>query len=521
MTLSQADFDPPADTAAVEGRRLFLAEGLSLIRLALPIMLIALVNMGMSITDTAMVSLLFGADALAAVAVGSDLYSILFYLGAGTLAGLAPSYASAVVRSDPTERARLERIGQCAVALLAMLLVPLLWSAPDWLAALELDPALLGQGRGYTRAMALTLLPMLGVALYRTILTAAERPTVFLWVTLAMLPVNAAANYALMTGAGPVPAFGPTGAALTTLCVATMSLLVLVLVARCTRPCGRVASLGPAVDWRGLLSVLRVGLPIGIATVAEVGVFLGATIYAATLGSADVAAHTLALRTAGVAYAVPTALLQAAMIRMARAEAHDDPAARGAVTASGLCLALVAGSTLFGALMLGARPLAEGFFDESPEGLAAAALAIGLLMLLGLMELLAGPGSTAAGLLRGRRETRAPMLYILVGHWLVGVPVGLYLCEAQARGITGVWIGLAAGTLVSTLLTLRHVGRPPRERPAADGDVSCTPPVPRSYWRSRSSAPTPKPTIITRANMALSKPMERATRPVSASPPGA
>ena len=61
-------------------------------------MLIALVNMGMSITDAAMVSVLFGADALAAVAVGSDLYSILFYLGAGTLAGLAPFYAASVVQ---------------------------------------------------------------------------------------------------------------------------------------------------------------------------------------------------------------------------------------------------------------------------------------------------------------------------------------------------------------------------------------------------------------------------------------
>ena len=454
MTLSQIDFAPPADLAPVVDRRLLLEEGRSLIRLALPIMLIALVNMGMSITDAAMVSALFGADALAAVAVGSDLYSILFYLGAGTLAGLSPFYAAAVVRADPTERVRLERIGQVAVALLAVVLVPVLWTAPDWLGALGLDPALLDQGRGYTQVMALTLVPMLGVAFYRTILTAAEKPKVFLWVTLTMLPVNAAANYVLMTGAGPAPDFGPTGAALATLLVATTSLLVLALVARRSRPRGMVASAGPAVDWGGLASVLRVGLPIGVATVAEVGVFLGATIYAATLSAADVAAHTLALRTAGVAYAVPTALLQAAMIRMARAETLGDPAIRRAVTASGLGLALLAGAILFGALTLGAQPLADGFFDDGAEGLAAAGLAVGLLMLLGVMELMAGPGSTAAGLLRGRKDTRAPMLYTLVGNWVVGAPLGLYLCEAQGLGITGIWIGLAAGTLISTLLTL-------------------------------------------------------------------
>jgi len=267
------------------------------------------------------------------------------------------------------------------------------------------------------------------------------------------------ANYVLMTGAGPAPDFGPTGAALATLLVATLSLLVLVLVARRSRPSERKASSHPVVDWRGLASVLRVGLPIGIATVAEVGVFLGATIYAATLSAADVAAHTLALRTAGVAYAVPTALLQAAMIRMARAESVGDPQLRRAVTASGLGLSLIAGATLFGALMLGARPLADGFFGEGAQGLAAAGLAFGLLMLLGVMELMAGPGSTAAGLLRGRKDTRAPMLYTLIGHWVIGVPLGLILCEAQGLGIAGIWIGLAAGTLVSTLLTLGRLGR--------------------------------------------------------------
>ncbi len=345
MTISQFDFARPSGIVPAAGIGILVREGRSLIRLALPIMLIGLVNMGMSITDAAMVSVLFGADALAAVAVGSDLYSILFYLGAGTLAGLAPFYAASVVRSDPMDRARLERIGQLVVALLAVVLVPALWTAPDWLGALGLDPGLLDQGRGYTQVMALTLVPMLGVAFYRTILTAAEKPKVFLWVTLAMLPVNAAANYVLMTGAGPAPDFGPTGAAIATLLVATMSLLILVLVARRSRPRGKAVPTGPAVDWNGLAAVLRVGLPIGIATVAEVGVFLGATIYAATLSAADVAAHTLALRTAGVAYAVPTALLQAAMIRMARAETLGDPEIRRAVTTSGLGLSLIAGAT--------------------------------------------------------------------------------------------------------------------------------------------------------------------------------
>jgi hypothetical protein len=34
------------------------------------------------------------------------------------------------------------------------------------------------------------------------------------------------------------------------------------------------------------------------------------------------------------------------------------------------------------------------------------------------------------------------------------VPLGLALCELWGFGILGIWMGLAAGTLVTTVLTL-------------------------------------------------------------------
>jgi MATE family multidrug resistance protein len=300
--------------------------------------------------------------------------------------------------------------------------------------------------------MALTLLPMLGVVLCRTMLTAAEKPRVFLQVTLAMLPLNAVANYVLMTGTGSAPALGIAGAGVSSFLVATASLAVLAIVARGV---GTGAGAAP-VDWRGLLAVLRVGLPVGVTAVAEVGVFLGATIYAATLGAADVAAHTLALRTAGVAYAIPTALLQAVMVRMARAETLGDPAMRRAVVTSGMGLSLVAGIAALATLGLGSDALAHGFFGQGAASVTAA-LASGLLVLLAFMEFVGTPGSAAAGLLRGRKDTRAPMLFSLAGNWAVGAPIGIYLCEVEAMGITGVWIGLLAGMIVTTLLTLARL----------------------------------------------------------------
>ncbi|MGL4237656.1 MATE family efflux transporter [Tabrizicola sp.] len=391
MSTLQTDIGPAPGIAARVRPRLIIEEGRALLRLAAPIMLISLVNMGMSVTDTAMISAMFGAEALASVAVGSDLYSVLFYLGAGVLAGLSPFYTAAALRKDPAELARLARIGFAVVALLASVLVVVVWTAPNWLKSLGLDPVLLDAGQGYTRAMALTLVPMLGVALYRTILTAAEKPKVFLKVTLAMLPLNAVGNWVLMTGIGPFPDLGPTGAGVSTLIVATTTLIVLALVAGDATTRNTRKPKTSTVDWGGLVTVLRVGLPIGIATVGEVGIFLAATIYAATLGAEEVAAHTLTLRTAGVAYAIPTAILQAAMVRMGRAETLGLPSIRSAVTASSLILSLGFGALLCLALTLGAGTIAYGFFDDSPTGLATAGIALGLLMILGVTELIVGP----------------------------------------------------------------------------------------------------------------------------------
>lgn len=423
-------------------------------RLATPIAAIALVSMGMSVTDTAMVARLFGAEALAAVAVGSDLYSILYYFGAGILGGLAPFYTAAVVRGDTNAKVRLQRTGWVGVLLVAVILVPIVWSAPDWLRPMGIDPALLDQGRGYTQAMALTLLPMLGVVLYRTMLTAAERPRVFLCVTLAMLPLNAGFNYILMIGAGPIPGLGVTGAGVSSFVVATAILVVLAVIGRVKT----TTSESIRFDWSELFAVLRVGLPIGITAVAEVGVYLGATIYAATLGAADAAAHVLVLRVAGVAYAIPMALLQAAMVRMARAEALADPALQHAVIRSSIWLGLAGGVFLFACLAATAGPLAETFLGQDQLG-ATAGLAAGLLLLLGVIELFESPCLAAAGILRGRKDTRAPMLFTIAGNWVIGAPLGIYLCEVQQMGITGVWTGLLVGMVVTTLLTLTRLAQ--------------------------------------------------------------
>lgn len=433
----------PDDGRRVSRRipRLDGAEAAAILRLASPIAMVALVNMAMSVTDTVMVAS-FGTGPLAAVAVASDFYSIVFYFAASILGGLAPAYAAASAANDALRLRRLRSAGWIIAGAAALIAVPAVWASPAWLVWVGIAPELLAPGAGYARAMALTLLPMLAVAVLRLRLTAIEQPGQMLRVTLIALPLNAVLNHLAMHGVGTWQGLGVTGAGVASLVLGCFIALCLL------RACVRAGDAGCArVAWAEVAATARVGLPIGVATVAEVGVFLGATLYVATLSAEDVAAHALALRMAGITYAASLGLLQATMTRVARAERSG--AAR--VFATSLGLSLVAGAALFAALMVAARPVAVALLGDGRE---AAALAVSLIMLLALAELFGPLAAAAGGLLRGLRDTRPAMICALAGNWGVAAPLGIWLSGPFGLGAAGVWTGLAAGSIAASLGTV-------------------------------------------------------------------
>ena len=52
------------------------------------------------------------------------------------------------------------------------------------------------------------------------------------------------------------------------------------------------------------------------------------------------------------------------------------------------------------------------------------------------------------GALRGAGDTRTPMFWNLIGYWVLGLPVGYYLCFHAGHGAPGLWIGLSVGLIV-------------------------------------------------------------------------
>jgi MATE family multidrug resistance protein len=50
----------------------------------------------------------------------------------------------------------------------------------------------------------------------------------------------------------------------------------------------------------------------------------------------------------------------------------------------------------------------------------------------------------------------------LIGYWVVGLPLGLWLGFHQKMGAVGLWIGLAAGLLIAGVSLITVWGRATR-----------------------------------------------------------
>jgi MATE family multidrug resistance protein len=214
----------------------------------------------------------------------------------------------------------------------------------------------------------------------------------------------------------------------------------------------------------------RLGLPIGLTIMAEVGVFSASTLVVGLIGASALEGHAIALQIASLAFMVPLGLGQAATVRVGQAFGARDPlaVARAGWSAFGITI----GFALLSAMTMIAAPrlLIAPFIDiEAPANTATVALAVTLLRIAAIFQIFDASQATLANMLRGLHDSRWPLVIALLGYWAVGAPLGVALGFGTRLGAIGVWIGLATGlAVVAVLLLARWIGSAQRGFVAAD-----------------------------------------------------
>jgi len=194
---------------------------------------------------------------------------------------------------------------------------------------------------------------------------------------------------------------------------------------------------------------------------AEGALFGGAALLMGILGVKEVAAHAVALNIASLTFQVPLGVAQAATIRVGMAFGARNPAwiARAGRVALAVGAATMAVSAI--AMWIAPRLFVSAYLDVSdPANAAVVHLAISYLAVAAVFQLVDGVQVVAAAILRGLQDTRVPMLVALFGYWVVGFGIAVALGFRTPLAGVGIWIGLAAGLLVvSILLTWRWNAR--------------------------------------------------------------
>lgn len=420
----------------------------ALLRLAAPLALAQAGQAVMGLVDTAVLGRV-SEVAQGAAGVGNGLCMAFNVIGLGVMLAFDPLVAQAIGAGQPARARTLFWQAIWMAVFCGVLLALPLWLSPLLLGPLGVDAEVARGAATYVSWRTPQLMGLLLFVAARTWLQSTGRTTAILIAMGLANLANLGLDVVLVFGVGPIPALGIAGSSIATTVCTWLQLLVL---ARAAGPAPAGAS--RKLDLALVRQAFRLGAPIALQLLAEVGVFVLAGILAGGLGPAAVAAHQIAATWSSFSFCFAVGIGSAAATRVGWAVGAGDVrgARRTGLVAFGASSAWMTGPALL--FLLAPRALARAMTPD----LAVIDLTIALLGVAAVFQISDGLQAVGSGSLRGSGDTRYPFVANLLGHWLVGLPVALYLGLVRGLGIIGVWWGLSAGlTAVAIALVIRFL----------------------------------------------------------------
>lgn len=420
-------------------------------RLAAPVVLAHVGFMLLGVTDTVMVGR-YDARALAGVALGHAWTWWVMIVVRGAAIGLDPLVTQAIGARDAIGYRRALAHGAVLVTVLAVPAVAAQRSAAAGLAWLGQPADAIPLAADYAAILGFATWTSGLEAVVRQGLQAQGRVRAPLVVAIVGNLCNVPLNALFLYGAGPVPALGAPGVAYASLIVQLVMAFTMFVIAReDVRALAR--GLGD-VGVRSLAAVAALAVPVALNLGLETWAFGAATVLVGWWGAEAVAAHTVALNVASLAFMVPLGISTAGATRVGNLLGAGQDWTRAAWTAVAMGAGVMAASSL--GLFLASGWIAGAYLPR-PDDAAVRALAATLIPMAALFQVFDGVQVVSFGVLRGAGDTRVPAVANIVGYYGVGLPLGAWLLHG-GWGPRGVWIGLCVAlATVAGLLVLRIV----------------------------------------------------------------
>jgi MATE family multidrug resistance protein len=397
---------------------------------------------------------------ISAAARGQVLYNTLAFGVGGVLLGLDTYISQAHGAGEWDDANKWLLSGVVLAGLLSAVLMGMVWVVPLAMMRLpvgggEAGREVMRQAVGFLGALNWGTLPLFLYMTFRRYLQAFNHVRPIAAAVVSANLVNAGLDWLLLFGhrfhvgglSAGIPAYGVVGAAVSTaLARVYLAAFVGAAVWWVDRRHGYGLRRAERVlDWARVRKLVGLGAPVGAQIFVEIAIFATVTALIGVMGPVQLAGHEIALNCVSFTFMVPFAISAAASVRVGQAVGRGDAA--GAAAAGWTAIGLGAGFMLsMSGLLVSVPAKIAGGFTHGPDVIRAA---VPLLLVGAAFQFFDGVQVTATGALRGLGNTHAGLVVQLIGYWVVGLPLGLWLGFGRKMGAVGLWIGLAAGLLIA------------------------------------------------------------------------
>lgn len=446
--------DSPHVSTAIVNPSSVQQERRTLLRLAAPILVTQLAQTGSSFVDTLMAGRLSALD-LAAVALGSSLWIPLFLFMGGTLLATSPLVAQAFGAGRHDDIRHTAQQSLWLGLLLGCIGFVLMRSMAPVLDLMQIEGELRSKTLLFLDGLSWSL-PAEGLLIsLRCYSEALSRPLPVTVISLIGFVSNIFLDYVLMYGKFGLPALGGPGCGLATSLVMWQ---MTALLAWYIWQHSAYAANRPFHHWQKpqvaqMLTILTLGIPIGLAIFFEVSVFTLVSLFLSQAGAVVISGHQIAFNFASLAFMLPLSVSIALTVRIGHHIGAGDITLARYARRAGIEINIVLGLLLALSMVLLREPIVAMYTTDT----AVADIAMTLLLFAALFQLSDALQVTGSGILRGLKDTRSPMLITLFAYWGVAIPVGYALgattwLTATPWGANGYWCGLVSGLTMAAIL---------------------------------------------------------------------
>lgn len=432
----------------------------ALLALGLPLVGSAVAGFLIHMTDTILLGW-YDVISLAAATIATSFWFITFIVGAGFGNAVAPMVAGAVAAGDLTRARRVTRMALWLSLAYGFVAVAILWNAEAIFLAIGQTPDVAAEGQRFLRIAVWGMFPALAVNVLRNYLSAQHLTSVQLWVTVAAIFANAGLAYALIFGHFGLPELGIRGAAIGSVIIQTLTLLALAIYADWRLPEAALFQRIWRSDNEALRDVFRLGLPIGLTSLAESSLFTASAVMMGWIGEYPLAAHGIALQLTALMFMFHVGMSQAATVRAGGAYGRRDEDELKRIAKTALAVSFSFGFFAVLLFVLAPEPLVVLFLDpDEPARDMIVPLGVTLMFMAALFQFVDAAQIVALSLLRGVQDTTVPMWLAIISYWVIGFPASYLFAFTFGFGPAGLWLGLTTGLgCAAGLLMWRFWGR--------------------------------------------------------------